>query len=167
MNGTDTLLGGSGGDTLDGGASNDILLGGAGTDYLTGSWGRDTLDGGAGADTLDGGAGSDVLFGGRGVNILTGGRGSDVFEFRTEAGFFRDDITDLNVFGANADRIDLSDFELLTSGEDRDAWANDHMEQLANGDLLVRLSHTQSILIRDHAEQGDAFWDSVIDTFVF
>ncbi|MEP5154660.1 calcium-binding protein, partial [Planktotalea sp.] len=165
--GADKLSGGKGRDRLDGGSGNDVLNGDDGVDYLNGSWGHDTLDGGRGADVLDGGAGRDVLDGGRGVNVLTGGRGSDVFVFKESDAFFRNEITDFKAYGRNADSIDLTDFGLLDAGEDREAWIEEHVEQLSNGDVLIELSGSQSIAVTDHSNGGNSFFENTMDLLLF
>ncbi|MEX0309814.1 MAG: hypothetical protein AB3N17_06145 [Tateyamaria sp.] len=152
---------------LDGGAGADVLVGGAGRDTLNGSWGTDTLDGGTGGDSLDGGSGSDVLTGGAGRNVLTGGAGSDTFVFHASIGFFRDEITDFNIYGQNADVIDLSSYGFAGAGVDTAAWAETHVQQLDGGDLRISLSGAQSILITDHDNVGDALLGGVLDQLIF
>ncbi len=133
--GDDTLYGGSQTDRLYGGAANDLLVGD--TEWVSSLAARDTLDGGdgddvligdgmnmmasgvGGADTLIGGLGNDVLIGDAmtmaagargGADKLTGGGGSDRFVFARGAG--ADEITDFTRGGAEADRIDLSAFDI-------------------------------------------------------
>ena len=131
----DTLYGGQQTDRLYGGAGNDLLVGD--TEWISSLAARDTLDGGegddvlvgdgmsmtasgvGGVDTLIGGLGDDVLYGdamtmavgARGGNDkLTGGGGSDRFVFAAGSG--ADEITDFTRGGAEADRIDLSAFDI-------------------------------------------------------
>ncbi len=133
--GDDTLYGGSQTDRLYGGAGNDRLVGDA--EWVSSLAARDTLDGGdgddvligdgmsmtasgvGGADTLIGGLGNDILYGDAvnmaagargGADKLTGGGGSDRFVFATGSG--ADEITDFTRGGAEADRIDLSAFDI-------------------------------------------------------
>jgi len=133
--GDDTLYGGSQTDRLYGGAGNDLLVGD--TEWVSSLAAKDTLDGGdgddilvgdgismtasgiGGADTLIGGLGNDVLIGDAmtmaagargGADKLTGGGGSDRFVFARGSG--ADEITDFTRGGAEADRIDLSAFDI-------------------------------------------------------
>ncbi|HEY0623756.1 hypothetical protein [Sphingomonas sp.] len=133
--GDDTLYGGQQTDRLYGGAGKDLLVGD--TEWISSLAARDTLDGGdgddvligdgmsmtangvGGADTLIGGLGNDVLHGdamtmaagARGGNDkLTGGGGSDRFVFTRGSG--ADEITDFTRGGVEADRIDLSAFDV-------------------------------------------------------
>ena len=131
----DTLYGGQQTDRLFGGAGNDLLVGD--TEWISSLAARDRLDGGdgddvlvgdgmsmiangvGGADTLTGGLGNDVLYGDAvnmaagargGADKLTGGGGSDRFVFAAGSG--ADEITDFTRGGAEADRIDLSAFDI-------------------------------------------------------
>ncbi|MBJ7498792.1 MAG: hypothetical protein JHC57_03445 [Sphingopyxis sp.] len=131
----DTLYGGQQTDRLYGGAGNDLLVGD--TEWISSLAARDNLDGGdgddvlvgdgmsmtangvGGADTLTGGLGNDVLYGDAvnmaagargGADKLTGGGGSDRFVFAAGSG--ADEITDFARGGAEADRIDLSAFDI-------------------------------------------------------
>jgi len=133
--GDDTLYGGSQTDRLYGGAGNDLLVGDA--EWVSSLAARDTLDGGdgddilvgdgmsmtasgvGGADTLIGGLGNDILYGDAvtmaagargGADKLTGGGGSDRFVFALGSG--ADEITDFTRGGGEADRIDLSSFDI-------------------------------------------------------
>lgn len=133
--GDDILYGGQQTDRLYGGAGNDLLVGD--TEWVSSLAARDTLDGGdgddvlvgdgmsmtasgvGGADTLIGGLGNDVLIGDAmtmatgargGADKLTGGGGSDRFVFALGSG--ADEITDFTRGGAEADRIDLSAFDI-------------------------------------------------------
>lgn len=133
--GEDTLYGGQQTDRLYGGAGNDLLVGD--TEWVSSAAARDTLDGGdgddvlvgdgmsmtatgvGGADTLIGGLGNDVLVGDAvnmasgargGADRLTGGGGSDRFVFARGSG--ADEITDFARGGTEADRIDLSAFDI-------------------------------------------------------
>ncbi len=133
--GDDTLYGGQQTDRLYGGAGNDLLVGD--TEWTSSLAARDNLDGGdgddilvgdgmsmtangvGGADTLIGGLGNDVLYGDAvnmaagargGADKLTGGGGSDRFVFARGSG--ADEITDFTRGGAEADRIDLSAFDI-------------------------------------------------------
>jgi Ca2+-binding RTX toxin-like protein len=132
--GADTLYGGSQTDRLYGGAGDDLLIGDS--EWVSSLAAKDTLDGGdgddmlvgdgmnmtasgvGGADTLVGGLGNDVLYGDAvnmaagargGADKLTGGGGSDRFVFARGSG--ADEITDFTR-GAEADRIDLSAFDI-------------------------------------------------------
>lgn len=131
----DTLYGGQQTDRLYGGAGDDLLVGD--TEWVSSLAARDSLDGGdgddvlvgdgmsmtasgvGGADTLIGGLGNDVLYGDAvnmaagargGADKLTGGGGSDRFVFAAGSG--ADEITDFNRGGIEADRIDLSAFDI-------------------------------------------------------
>lgn len=131
----DTLYGGQQTDRLFGGAGNDLLVGD--TEWISSLAARDSLDGGdgddvlvgdgmsmtangvGGADTLTGGLGNDVLYGDAvnmaagargGADKLTGGGGSDRFVFAAGSG--ADEITDFTRGGEEADRIDLSAFDI-------------------------------------------------------
>lgn len=133
--GDDTLYGGQQTDRLSGGAGDDLLVGD--TEWVSSLAARDSLDGGdgddvlvgdgmsmtangvGGADTLTGGLGNDVLYGDAvnmaagargGADKLTGGGGSDRFVFALGSG--ADEITDFTRGGAEADRIDLSAFDI-------------------------------------------------------
>lgn len=133
--GDDILYGGSQTDRLYGGAGNDLLVGDA--EWVSSLAARDTLDGGdgddilvgdgmsmtasgvGGADTLIGGLGNDILYGDAvtmaagargGADKLTGGGGGDRFVFARGSG--ADEITDFARGGAEADRIDLSAFDI-------------------------------------------------------
>ncbi|WHU00963.1 hypothetical protein [Sphingomonas sp. NIBR02145] len=123
---TDRLYGGSGNDMLVGDsewvsslAAKDTLDGGDGDDVLVGDGTSMTATGVGGADTLIGGLGNDVLYGDAmnmaagakgGNDKLTGGGGSDRFVFARGSG--QDEITDFTRGGAEADRIDLSAFDI-------------------------------------------------------
>lgn len=76
--GSDTLLGHSGGDVISGLDGDDSLVGNGGDDTIRGGFGDDIVDGSAGADELHGGAGNDVILGLTGDDALFGGRGDDV-----------------------------------------------------------------------------------------
>ncbi|GAO78258.1 MULTISPECIES: hypothetical protein [unclassified Sphingopyxis] len=131
----DTLYGGQQTDRLYGGVGNDLLVGDS--EWVSALAARDTLDGGdgddiligdamsmtasgvGGADTLVGGLGNDVLVGDAmnmaagargGADKLTGGGGNDRFVFARGSG--ADEITDFTRGGAEADRIDLSAFDI-------------------------------------------------------
>lgn len=133
--GGDTLYGGQQTDRLYGGAGDDLLVGD--TEWVSSLAAKDSLDGGdgddvlvgdgmsmtasgvGGADTLIGGLGNDVLYGDAvnmaagargGADKLTGGGGSDRFVFAAGSG--ADEITDFNRGGIEADRIDLSAFDI-------------------------------------------------------
>lgn len=133
--GGDTFYGGQQTDRLFGGAGNDLLIGD--TEWVSSLAARDSLDGGdgddvlvgdgtsmtasgvGGADTLIGGLGNDVLYGDAvnmaagargGADKLTGGGGSDRFVFALGSG--ADEISDFTRGGAEADRIDLSAFDI-------------------------------------------------------
>ncbi|MBO9695138.1 MAG: hypothetical protein J7499_02970 [Sphingopyxis sp.] len=133
--GDDTLYGGQQTDRLYGGAGSDLLVGDA--EWVSSLAARDSLDGGdgddmlvgdgmnmtasgvGGADTLIGGLGNDIMVGDAvtmaagargGADKLTGGGGSDRFVFARGSG--ADEITDFTRGGAEADRIDLSAFDI-------------------------------------------------------
>ena len=113
LGGDDMLVGGTGDDTLFGGAGNDTLYGGDESGTLAG---EDTLRGGAGDDILDGGGHSDHLVGGRGNDTLVGGSGNDWFWFGPGHG--DDRILDFDQPGEGNDRINLKQFEDITSMSD-------------------------------------------------
>lgn len=109
-------------------ANIDHLVGGSNNDSLTGDSANNKLDGDAGADIIRGGAGNDLMFGGAGSDRLIADGGndeltgnytlfnfgdyaSDTFEIRSTAGNVT--ITD---FALGVDKLDLTDFNLGTSG---------------------------------------------------
>ena len=110
LGGDDMLIGGSGDDTLFGGAGADTLYGGDATGNLAG---KDILRGGDGNDVLDGGAHGDHLVGNAGADTLTGGSGNDWFWFGPGHG--DDRILDFDQPGEGNDRINLTQFETITS----------------------------------------------------
>ncbi|MEM8553909.1 MAG: calcium-binding protein [Pseudomonadota bacterium] len=142
--GRDTLVGGSGNDYIDGGVTRDVLSGNGGKDTLIGGQGRDSLNGGSGADVMDGGDKADRLLGDGGDDTMTGGNGADVFIFepgRTD----NDVITDFetgpggDVLGFYYFRVQNSDIQTIQDVLDR--------AEEQNGDTLLRLSATESILL--------------------
>ena len=110
-----TRNGSSGNNTLTGDGGRDVINGGGGDDRLFGNAGKDTLNGDEGDDTLYGGADKDTLNGGAGNDVLDGGPGADTFVFTPGNG--NDYIMDFNTGGdaANADRIDLTAFDGISS----------------------------------------------------
>ena len=90
-----------------------------------------------------------------------------MFVFRTDAAFFQDQITDFNAYGAGADSIDLSSFGFAGDLFDSRQWADSHVQHLSGGDLQITLSGSQSILIANHANQGDSFFDNTLDLLIF
>lgn len=160
--GADTLYGGQQTDRLYGGADNDLLVGD--TEWVSSLAARDSLDGGdgddvlvgdgmsmtatgvGGADTLIGGLGNDVLYGDAmtmtagargGADKLTGGGGSDRFVFAAGSG--ADEITDFTRGGAEADRIDLSAFDIAYEALRFTA---------SSGGVTVQLGGSDTIFVR-------------------
>ncbi|WP_458765253.1 putative Ig domain-containing protein [Cupriavidus basilensis] len=125
--GDDLLTGTAGPDTLFGLGGNDTLLGNGGNDGLVGGAGVDTLDGGAGNDVLvlDGDQGSiNFATGVTGAGVRIGGPGADRFLVAADGGgamgfgMIDFDVTASNLitdFEVGADRIDLSQFNWVTS----------------------------------------------------
>ena len=150
---TDRLYGGAGADLLVGDsewvsslAAKDTLDGGDGDDVLVGDGMSMTAAGVGGADTLIGGLGDDVLYGDAvnmaagakgGNDKLTGGAGSDRFMFAPGSG--QDEITDFTRGGTEADRIDLSAFDIA-------------YEQLrfttSSSGVTIQLGGTDTIFVR-------------------
>ncbi|WP_423603326.1 hypothetical protein [Sphingomonas sp. MS122] len=158
----DTLYGGQQTDRLYGGAGSDLLVGD--TEWVSSAAARDTLDGGdgddvlvgdgismtatgiGGADTLIGGLGNDVLYGDAmnmaagargGADKLTGGGGSDRFVFARGSG--ADEITDFTRGGAEADRIDLSAFDIAYEAL---------RFTMSSAGVTIQLGGTDTILVR-------------------
>ena len=104
------IVGGSGNDSLTGGSGHDTIYGGDGHDILKG---ENTPKAGFGNDYIDGGAGHDFIDGGRGADTLVGGTGADTFYYVKNSG--HDTILD---FRTGNDRIDLRDFNAVTSFSD-------------------------------------------------
>ena len=109
------INGTSGSNTLKGDRRGNEINADAGNDNVFGNAGNDVLNGGAGDDTLYGGADNDTLNGGAGDDLLDGGPGADTFVFAPGNG--DDTIMDFNHAGNadNADKIDLSAFDGITS----------------------------------------------------
>ncbi len=111
--GKDFVHGDDGNDVINTGSGNDVALGGAGNDIIFGGRGKDILRGDEGHDKIFGGRGKDIIDGGEGNDKLFGGRGKDTFVF--DEGDGHDWIVDFRV---GKDKIDLSEYDGITSFED-------------------------------------------------
>ena len=133
-----TRNGTSGNNTLTGDHGRDVINGGAGDDRLFGNAGKDTLNGGADDDTLYGGADDDTLNGGAGNDVLDGGPGADTFVFAPGNG--NDYIMDFNTDGntENADMIDLTAFEGISTSDVTTGDGN-HVIELPDGGMITVL----------------------------
>lgn len=180
-NGVDLLIGGSGHDTLSGGDARDVLKGGTGQDVLFGGNDKDKLYGGDGNDIIDGGSGSDYINAGRGDDTIMAGDGrdkilmgkgadevwggadTDWFVFRTsDVDGTTDTIRDYTHSGVENDRLDLRAFDVLETGESREAWLEMNVTQ--NADFSVRIdlgNHT--IDLDDHTGLQSQFYYDVLD----
>ncbi|MCF2904252.1 hypothetical protein L0666_04565 [Octadecabacter sp. CECT 8868] len=134
---------------------------------MDGSWGNDVLDGGAGNDVLQGGSGSDILYGGSGLNVLTGGNSADTFVFMPDASFFSDRVTDFQTTGLRQDVLDLTAFDIQAAVPDLTGWISENITQQENGDVSIRLSNSQSILVEDHRNLGENYVDQLVDCIWF
>ena len=133
-----TRNGSSGSNTLTGDAGRDIINGGAGDDRLFGNAGKDILNGDAGDDTIYGGEDKDRLNGGAGNDVLDGGPGADIFVFTPGSG--NDYIMDFNTEGgaANADMIDLTAFDSVSTSDTTTGDGN-HVIELPDGGTITVL----------------------------
>jgi len=145
-----SLTGGSGPDTLDasafsgpvtlsGGAGSDLLYGGAGNDSIDGGENDDNLYGGAGNDSLVGGAGDDALEGGTGNDRLEGGANDDTYVFSGGDSDLGDDTI------TEASGTDLIDFSAMTRAVTIDLSNGSSLQNVASGNLDIRLSSGTSI----------------------
>lgn len=139
MGGDDRLLGGVGLDLLRGDAGDDDLAGQAGDDRLEGGEGDDLLVGGVGSDVLDGGTGRDTLRGGADQDVMRGGEGDDLYVFA---------FGDSPVIGETEEAVeDAAGRNVVRFEVDADP-STVVAESLANGDLAVRYSVADEVLIR-------------------
>ena len=114
------INGTSSSNVLEGDLYNNTMDGEGGDDRMFGEAGRDTLNGGSGDDEMYGGEDKDILNGGEGDDLMDGGAGADTFVF--EPGNGNDYIMD---FTSDADKIDLSAFDDITSGNISDIITDD------------------------------------------
>ena len=137
-NGIENLVGSNFDDRLRGNLAENTLEGGDGNDYLHGYSGRDTIIGGASNDVLVGGLGDDNLWGGenRDTFIFADGDGNDIIH---------DFSGGKN--GGDRDRIDLSDFDII-SWQDLRYGGNQGMREVERGTEIYN-SQGDTILLED------------------
>ena len=132
---------------LEGDLYNNTMDGQGGNDRMYGEAGRDTLNGGSGDDEMYGGEDKDTLNGGEGDDLMDGGPGADTFVF--EPGNGNDYIMD---FTSGVDKIDLSAFDDITSGNISDIITDDgdnaviNLSNLGGGTIqpqLLPVQHTR------------------------
>ena len=160
LGGDDMLYGGAGDDTLYGGAGNDTLYGGDATGNLAG---KDILRGGDGNDVLDGGAHGDHLVGNAGADTLTGGSGNDWFWFGPGHG--DDRVLDFDQPGEGNDRINLKQFETITSMADLEGRIiqEDNHTKIdltaydGGGTVILENTRTDSVEAEDFIFYNDGF----------
>lgn len=164
--GADHLFGQSGNDTIFGGSDGDTLHGNDGNDLLTGEAGADVIYGGAGSDTIFGGAGNDTIEAGKGKNILSGGDGADTFIFLSDNGVHHDQITDFQVYGQNADTLDLTAFAFLDSFESAEAWRSENVSLTDGNAVKVKLGYGQSVTLVAETDFTSGDLVALYDTFL-
>lgn len=153
----DTLKGGGGSDSLFGGDSNDKLYGGGGDDLMKGGDGNDHFNAAAGDDTINGGDGKDKIMMGAGSDLITGGASNDRFVFR--AGDQDNSVDVIKDYTRQGDELDKIDFRLLNldaGGVTKADWIDDHVSQLANGDVIIDIGNLEVRLV-DHNDLGAGF----------
>jgi Ca2+-binding RTX toxin-like protein len=159
----DILKGGTGDDTLNGGNDKDKLYGGTGNDLIDGGQGSDYINAGHGDDTIYAGDGRDKIFSGAGSDNIWGGADTDWFVFRaSDANNSTDTLYDYTHDGDENDRLDLRSFNVLVDGESSADWIDDHIIQNADYSVTIKLDGMSIILI-DHANLQDQFYDQVLD----
>ncbi|WP_051588326.1 calcium-binding protein [Actibacterium mucosum] len=137
--GSNILLGGSGGEVFDGKGGLDLIFAGGGDDTVFGGDGVDIILGGAGGDVLNGENGNDIIVGGEGRDEITGGAGDDVLIgqggtdlFIFADGWGDDRITDFDA-SSTGDVVVLRDVASITDYNDLVAH---HMLQWGNNVLI-------------------------------
>lgn len=132
--GNNHIYGVTGSNRLHGGSGNDHIYGGDGDDTIYGEGGNNRLYGGAGNDYIYGGNGNNYFDGGPGNDHLIGGTGNDTYYY--ERGYGSDTIQDSGghdtlIFGPG-----ISPENLIL--------------EVANNDLIIKLSNTDQIRIRNY-----------------
>ncbi|SPH20620.1 Bifunctional hemolysin/adenylate cyclase [Ascidiaceihabitans donghaensis] len=159
----DVLKGGTGDDTLNGGSDKDKLYGGTGHDVIHGDQGSDYINAGQGDDTVYAGEGRDKILSGAGSDEIWGGADTDWFVFRSsDATNSIDTVHDYTHDGVENDRLDLRSFDVLSDGGSSADWIADHIMQNADNSVTIGLDGMSIILI-DHANLQDQFYDQVLD----
>lgn len=150
-------------DTLNGGSDKDKLYGGTGHDVIHGDQGSDYINAGQGDDTVYAGEGRDKILSGAGSDEIWGGADTDWFVFRSsDATNSIDTVHDYTHDGVENDRLDLRSFDVLSDGGSSADWIADHITQNADNSVTLGLDGMSIILI-DHANLQDQFYDQVLD----
>lgn len=126
---------------------------------MHGSNGEDQLFGDAGNDRMFGGNDNDTLDGGAGNDFMMGGNGDDLFVFENLNS--HDQIADFNGGAGASDRLDVRDFNLLSTYSDY----NDFIANAADdssGSTVLRLDTNDTVTLI-----GVAITDLNQDDFIF
>ena len=75
--------------------------------------------------------------------------------FEAEASFSSDTITDFRTTGVAHDILDLTAFDIIAAASDLAEWLAENVLQQENGDVSIRLSNAQSVLVEDHLGLGE------------
>lgn len=98
------------GSNITGATGANTINGTSAGEYISALAGADTINAGDGNDILSGGDGNDILKGQNGMDVLYGGNNTDTFSFQGETVFTGIDvIRDFSGYGAQADKINISD----------------------------------------------------------
>lgn len=156
----ENVFAGQGDDVIFGNSANNRIYAGPGHDMAFGDDGDDQLWGRAGDDVLRGDNGDDEIIGGLGSDLLIGGLGSDTFVFSSTDGDYEDHIAD---FKSGQDKINLSDFESISSVTELDFFWTDETQTSSYIDLaehgggsIVLEGYTDSIYDSDFIFSDDA-----------
>lgn len=130
------------------------VIGTLSNDKISGSAFNESLFGLKGSDTLFGAAGGDTVVGGQGDDEVSGGSGSDVYVFGLGDGH---DV----VLNSAADGVSATDSLELGTG----ILASQVVVQRADDDLIVKVSPTDHLTLKDHLSPSNA--SSKIDLVKF